>query len=90
MSLREDLAMELIKVTTHYLRVDQALELADECLRQMEWARENCCHQSREKPIYAPIGGMENEGSAFTGQFYTETLIRDLTLAPKDWNPTPR
>jgi len=57
--------------------------LADECIRQMEWARNNCVDvvtRGREYEVPSMGGGTEIT--------WSETHeARDLTLAPDSWTP---
>lgn len=40
--LREQLAARLIACSLNYLRSEDAVALADEVIRQMQWARRSC------------------------------------------------
>lgn len=58
--------------------IDEAwLSVADECLRQMEWARTHC-QQTGGEPL---LGHFSGQGE----QQYRSVFVPVLTLAPPDW-----
>ena len=90
MSLREDLAKRLAKVLNGAIvRAETTPEgfpgmtradmgpVADECIRQMEWARQRCGRESAP-PTYTEYGSRPIHGMG---------ALKTLTLAPPDWNP---
>ena len=57
--------------------------VAEECIRQMEWARRHCCPVAK----YESIEIDKNKYPGISGVRVVGT--NPLTAAPADWNPTP-
>lgn len=96
-SLRDQLADHFVhKLADHFVRkvggapdhlgYGDFLILADECIRQMEWARRECSKQITEAlpttthEVPYPPGMVEIRGMRIHG-------LEPLTLAPEDWKP---
>ena len=80
-----DLRAEMTKRMMYILVTSDAhpVALADECLRQMEWARRHCCPVAK----YESIEIDKNKYPGISGVRVVGT--NPLTAAPADWNPTP-
>lgn len=80
MTLREELAARLARIMNRYFGHEGAypgfdLALADECIRQMEWARNECTGEH-----------WEGDGRDGTRHLVDRSEL-PLTLAPEDWKP---
>ena len=84
--LREKLAARMDAIMQRYFGHEGAYAgyaetLADECIRQMEWARRHCCPVSKyesieiDKTKYPGMSGIRIVGT------------NPLTPAPDDWKP---
>lgn len=58
--------------------LEKWLALADECIRQMEWARRKCARPRRDD---------HKDPSMPSAVFHIPGTYVDLTLAPEDWKP---
>jgi len=57
--------------------------LADECFRQMEWARRNCIVDDSPESTGGPGGAMVRPSEYYAG---TGRWPPKMTLAPEDWH----
>lgn len=74
MTLREQLAKRLGEIMKSY---GYENALADEVIRQMEWARKRCGPR-HAPPVYTEYGSRP---------IHVEGGFDALTLAPEDWKP---